>query len=88
MKKNKKIPVSILLLSIYALFMCQEIMINQVLCFKDNGDADVELAIFGLQCECKNEDPIPTVIIPEQAPYSKYVENASIALTYPWTAPG
>jgi hypothetical protein len=57
MKKNKKNPVSILLLSIYALFMCQEIMINQVLCFKDNGDADIELAIFGFQCECKKEDP-------------------------------
>ena len=57
MKKNKKIPVLILLLSIYALFMCQEIMVNQVLCFKDNGDADIELAIFGFQCECKNEDP-------------------------------
>ena len=56
MKKNKKIPVSILLLSIYALFMCQEIIVNQVLCVKDNGEADIELAIFGFQCECKNED--------------------------------
>ena len=56
MKKNKKIPVSILLLSIYALFMCQEIIVNQVLCFKDNGDADIELAIFGFQCECTKED--------------------------------
>jgi hypothetical protein len=57
MKKNKKIPVSILLLSFYAMFMYQEIMINQVLCFKDNGDADVELAIFGFQCECKKVAP-------------------------------
>jgi hypothetical protein len=56
MKKNKKIPVLILLLSIYTLFMCQEIIVNQVLCFKDNGDADIELAIFGFQCECKKED--------------------------------
>lgn len=56
MKKNKKIPVSILLLSIYALFMCQEIMVNQVLCVKDNGNANIELAIFGFQCECTKED--------------------------------
>jgi hypothetical protein len=56
MKKNKKIPVSILLLSIYALFMCQEIMVNQVLCVKDNGNADIELSIFGFQCECTKED--------------------------------
>jgi len=57
MQKNKKIPVSFLLLSIYALFMCQEIIVNQVLCFKDNGDADIELAIFGFQCECNNGNP-------------------------------
>ena len=57
MKKKRKIPVSILLLSIYGLFMCQEIIVNQVLCFKDSGDADIELAIFGFQCECKNENP-------------------------------
>ena len=56
MQKNKKIPVSILLLIIYALFMCQEIMVNQVLCHKNNGDIDIELAVFGFQCECKNED--------------------------------
>jgi hypothetical protein len=36
--------------------MCQEIIVNQVLCFKDNGEADIELAIFGFQCECKNEN--------------------------------
>ncbi|UCH97947.1 MAG: hypothetical protein JSV88_14125 [Candidatus Aminicenantes bacterium] len=57
MQKNKKIPVSFLLLSIYALFMCQEIMVNQVLCCKDNGTADIELAIFGFQCDCKNKNP-------------------------------
>jgi hypothetical protein len=55
MKKNKKIPVLILLLSIYTLFMCQEIIVNQVLCVKDNGNANIELAIFGFQCECKKE---------------------------------
>lgn len=56
MKKNKKIPGLILLLIFYALFMCQEIMVNQVLCLKDNGDADIELAIFGFQCECIKKD--------------------------------
>jgi hypothetical protein len=56
MKKNKKIPVLILLLSLYTLFMCQEIIVNQVLCVKDNGNANIELAIFGFRCECKKED--------------------------------
>lgn len=65
MKKNKKIPVSILLLSIYALFMCQEIIINQVLCVKDNGDANIELAIFGFQCECTKEGPHTHIDHPE-----------------------
>lgn len=56
MKKNKKIPVLILMLSIYTLFMCQEIIVNEVLCFKDSGNANIELAIFGFQCECTKED--------------------------------
>ena len=67
MKKYKKIPVSILLLSFYALFMCQEIMINQVLCFKDSGDADVELAFFGFQCECKKKAPHTYIDHPEKS---------------------
>ena len=57
MKKNKKIPVSILLLSFYTLFMCQEIIVSHVMCLKDNGDTDIELALFGFQCECKKKDP-------------------------------
>lgn len=65
MKKNKKNPVLILLLSIYALFMCQEIIVNQVLCFKDNGNADIELAIFGFQCECTKEDSLTHLNHPE-----------------------
>jgi len=55
MKKNKKIPVLILLLSIYTLFMCQEIIVNQVLCIKEKGNTNIELAIFGFQCECTKE---------------------------------
>lgn len=56
MKKNKKIPILILLLSIYTLFMCQEIIFNQVLCVKYNDNADIELAIFGFLCECTKVD--------------------------------
>ena len=58
MKKNNKFPASILMLTIYALFMCQEIIVNQVLCVKGSGNADIELAIFGFQCECKKEDSL------------------------------
>jgi hypothetical protein len=42
-----------LLVFVYALLLCQEIVVNQVICFKNNGEADLELAIMGIECGCK-----------------------------------
>lgn len=53
MSKNKKLLTAILLVFVYALLLCQEIVVNQVLCWKENGEADLELAIMGIDCHCK-----------------------------------
>ena len=53
MLKLRKRYSSILLLGMCVLFMTQEIVVNQVLCYKENGALDVELAFLGFQCQCK-----------------------------------
>lgn len=53
MLKNKKLLTATLLVIVYALLLCQEVVINHVLCYKDNGKADLELAIMGVECLCK-----------------------------------
>jgi hypothetical protein len=57
MLKNKKRFVPLLLLSIYALLLGQEIIVNQVLCVKNNGVEAIELAVLDFQCQCKPKSP-------------------------------
>lgn len=52
MIKNKKPLTAILLMLVYALLMFQEIAVDQVLCYKENGDVHLELAVFSLKCNC------------------------------------
>ncbi|MCK4762276.1 MAG: hypothetical protein KAW12_08780 [Candidatus Aminicenantes bacterium] len=53
---EKKFRAAALLLLVYALFLSQKILLNQVLCFKPDGSADVELAFLSFICDCKDED--------------------------------
>jgi hypothetical protein len=53
MARNRKTLSGILLIIVYALLVFQEVAVNQVLCYKENGRADLELAIFDLACECR-----------------------------------
>ncbi|NIM81388.1 MAG: hypothetical protein GTN68_24425 [Candidatus Aminicenantes bacterium] len=54
MLKNKKLLTAILLMIVYALLLCQEVVLIQVLCYKDNGCVDLELAAFSIQCHCQS----------------------------------
>ncbi len=54
MSKNKKLSLVALLLSVYALLLFHEVMVNPVFCHKNDGSADLELAILGFQCECRD----------------------------------
>jgi hypothetical protein len=57
MIKNKKSQVIFLLISVYALLMLQEIVLTQVVCYKQNGQANLEMATFGLKCNCIQGHP-------------------------------
>lgn len=52
MIKDKKPLTAALLMLIYALLMFQEIVLNQVLCYKKNGAVNLELAVLSLNCDC------------------------------------
>jgi hypothetical protein len=54
MLKNKKLLTATLLVIVYALLLCQEVIVSQVLCYKDNGRVDLELAAFSIQCQCRS----------------------------------
>jgi len=54
MPKDKKKFLVVVLLSVYALLLHHEVVVNQVLCHKNDGSADLELAILGFKCECRN----------------------------------
>lgn len=53
MLQKKPFLIAILLCT-QVLLLSQEIFLQQVLCFKNNGEYDVELAILGLGCLCKD----------------------------------
>lgn len=57
MKKDKPVKkkniFAALLLTVYSVFLVQEVVLNRVLCFKTDGSVDVELAYWGFVCECK-----------------------------------
>lgn len=53
---EKKFRAAALLLLVYALFLSQETLLNQVLCVKADGSADVELTFLSFICDCKDED--------------------------------
>jgi hypothetical protein len=54
MLNNKKLLTAMLLITAYALLLCQEVVVSQVLCYKDNGCTDLELAVFSIQCNCRS----------------------------------
>lgn len=75
-KKKKKYLLVALLIFVHLLLIFQEVAVNQVLCCKKNGSADLELAFFGFQCSCKDgngcdhEDhsPLPPETLPQLCP--------------------
>ena len=54
MSKNNKFFLIVFLLSVYALLLCHEVMVNPVLCYRNDGSSGLELAILGFQCECRD----------------------------------
>lgn len=51
---KKKHILIVLLLFIYSILIAQETLFNQVLCYKNNGSFDLELAFCGFKCECEH----------------------------------
>lgn len=87
MRNNKKNAVSFLLLGICALFICQEILVNQVLCFKDNGAADLELAIFSFKCQCEDEIPFANPDQPESQNQRQLSSRLNDCFDWPLSGP-
>ena len=70
MMKNKKFPVVALLLTVYALLLFHEVVLNHVLCFKNDGTTEFELAFFDLNCQCKEKN--------DHSPYTEPGESIRI----------
>lgn len=52
MPKKKSLYIAVLLLFAQFLLMGQEIVLQKVFCYKQNGTVDVELAFLGMGCFC------------------------------------
>ena len=44
--------VAAVLLLVYSILIAEEILLNQVLCYKGDGSVDLEFAFCGFKCEC------------------------------------
>ncbi|MCP5101997.1 MAG: hypothetical protein GY950_01395 [bacterium] len=55
MSRNRKLSIVILLLFVHALLLVHEVAVNRVLCYKNDGTADLEPAFFGFNCVCKDD---------------------------------
>ena len=53
---KKKIGIAAVLLTVYAIFMVQQVTLKQVLCYKADGSVDLEAAYLDFQCECKDKN--------------------------------
>lgn len=53
---KKQFVIAAVLLTVYAVFLAQQIAINPVLCYKADGSVDLEVAYWGFQCECKDKN--------------------------------
>lgn len=60
MLKKRKFSAAVLLLVVYALLLCCEVAVNQVLCHKNDGSVDIEPAFLGFQCQCENDHSHPS----------------------------
>ena len=56
MPKKRKILIVALLFFIHALVLINEVAVNRVLCYKNDGSVDLELAFFDYRCFCKDSD--------------------------------
>ncbi len=56
MPKKRKILIVTLLLFVHALLLFHEVAVNRVLCYKNGGSVDLELALFDYRCFCKDSD--------------------------------
>ena len=52
MVKNRKHWITIVVLLVYSFLMAEEIVLNQVLCYKYDGSVDLEFAFLGFKCMC------------------------------------
>ncbi len=52
MREPKKRIAVIMLISVYALLMFSEITVNTVLCYKENGQFDLEMVVLDFICAC------------------------------------